>query len=181
MIAAVTEFAVVDRCFSIALARLFLYAGNLLPLLLGCLYLFFYYRHNLLVNVQIVVEILGYEIVHIASDGGSYIEFRQALFVVSLLFPHIVAPEFGFGLAFEVRFLNQDADGSNNALPAVGRFVVFLEEVFEGFGDGFAVSGKMGAAVTGVLAVNERRYVLAMFVIVCKHHLYVFAYQMDRG
>ncbi len=181
MIAAVAEFAVVDRRLAIALARLLLYAGNLLPLLLRSLYLFFYYRHNILMNVQIIVEILGYEVVYITSDGGSYIKFRQALFVVSLLFPHIIAPELGFGLAFEVRFLNQDADGSNHALPAVGRFVVFLEEVFEGFGDSFAVSGEMGTAVTGVLAVHERRYVLAVFVIVCKHHLYVFACQMDRG
>lgn len=63
MIAAVTQFLVVDIRPLVLLPGLFLDSGNLLALLLGRLDLLFDDRDNVLVYAQIIVEIPGYEII----------------------------------------------------------------------------------------------------------------------
>ena len=57
MIAAVTQFLVVDICPLVLLPGLFLDSGNLLALLLGRLDLLFDDRDKFLVDAQIIVEI----------------------------------------------------------------------------------------------------------------------------
>lgn len=67
------------------------------------------------------------------------------------------------------------------ALTAVLRSVVLLEEILECLGDGLTESGQMGSSVTGVLAVYERRDVLAVGVAVGQDDLDVLAHKMDRS
>ena len=130
-------------------------------------------------DAEIVVEIFGHEIVDVRTDSGTDVGLEAAVLVVNLLLPHIVGPQLGLGLTFEVRLLNLDADGSHYALTAVCRFVIFLEELLEGLGYGFAVGCQMGTSVTGVLTVHEGRNVLAVGVAVAEHDFDVLTFEVN--
>ena len=69
MIAAVAQFPVVDIGPLVLLAGLLLNARNFLTLLLVGLDLLFDYRHYLLVDAQVIVQSLGYEVVDIGAYG----------------------------------------------------------------------------------------------------------------
>ena len=94
---------------------------------------------------QIIVEIPGDKIIDKSPDGRSPVDHDctvlafhvLAVLVLHRLFPHIGGAELGLGLAFEVRFLDLDADGADDALAEDLRVVVLLEEVFLCLGDGF--------------------------------------------
>ena len=128
---------------------------------------------------QVVVEVLGYEIVDVGPDGGADLGVEHSVLVGLLPLPHIVGAELGLGLAFEVGLLYLYADGPDYALAAVGRLVVLLEEVFEGLGYGLPEGREMGASVAGVLPVDEGGDVLAVGIAVADDHLYVLAFEMD--
>ena len=78
------------------------------------------------------------------------------------------------------RFLDLDGDGAHHALAHVLGLVVLLEEILEGLGDGLAVGREMGAAVAGVLAVDERGDVLAVAAAVGKDDLDVRTFDVDE-
>ena len=177
--AAVAELGVIDVGALVALAGLLLDAADLLALLLGGLDLVLDHGDDLLVHAEIVVQVLGHEVVDVGADGGADVGLERAGFVVELLLPHVVGPELGLGLAFEVRLLDLDADGAHDALAAVLGLVVLLEELLERLGDGLAVGGEVRAAVAGVLAVDEGGDVLAVGVAVAQHDLDVLALEVD--
>ena len=177
---AVAELAVIDVGLLVALARLFLDAGNLLSLRLGGLDLLLDDRDDIQVHVEIVVEVLGDEVVDEAPDGRSAVDGRGAVVVFDLLLPHVGGAELGLGLAFEDRFLDLDGDGADDALADVLGLVILLEEVLERLGDGLAVGGQVGPAVAGVLAVDEGGDVLAVAVAVGQDDLDVLALDVDE-
>ena len=72
------------------------------------------------------------------------------------------------------------AYGAYDALTAVGGLVVFLEEVFESLGYGFAVGGEVGASVPGVLAIDKRSNIFAVRIAVAENYLDVFSFEVDR-
>ena len=92
---------------------------------------------------EVVVQVLGDEVIDKAPDGRADVGGQDSVLSFDLLLPHVVGSEFGLCLTFEVRFLNLDADGTHDALAAVSRLVVLLEEILEGLGDGLAVCGQM--------------------------------------
>ena len=155
MIAAVTQFLVVDIRPLVLLPGLFLDSGNLLALLLGRLDLLFDDRDNVLVYAQIIVEIPGYEIIDKRPDGRAFVVDGIAVFVLYLLVPHVGGAELCLGLSLELRLLDLDADGADDALAAVLRVVVLLEEVFQCFRDGLPERCKVGSSLPGVLSVDE--------------------------
>ena len=177
---AVPELLVVDIGLLVALAGLLLYARNLHTLGLGCLDLVLQNRHHILVYAQVVVQVLGHEVVDVGAYGRTRLVVHHAVGVRLLPLPHIGGPELGLGLAFEVGLLNLYAYGSDHALTEVGRLVVLLEELLESLGNGFPVCREVGASVAGILAVDEGGDVLAVGVAVAEHYLYVLAHQVNR-
>ena len=166
VVAAVAQLLVVDAAALVALAHLLLDSRDFLALLLRGLYLLLYGRDYLLVYAQVVVEVLGYEVVDVGPDGGADLGVEHSVLVGLLPLPHIVGAELGLGLAFEVGLLYLYADGPDYALAAVGRFVVLLEEVLEGLGYCLPEGREMGASVAGVLPVDEGGDVLAVGIAV---------------
>ncbi len=181
VVAAVAELAVVDGGFLGPFAGLFLDAGNFFAFGLGGFDLVLDDGNDLHVHVEVVVQVLGDEVVHEGADRGTAVYRGAAVGPFDLLFPHVGGAELGLGLAFEDGLLDLDGDGAHNALADILGLVVFFVEVFEGLGDGFAVGGQMGAAVACVLAVDEGGDVFAVAVAVGEDDLDVFAFQVDEG
>ena len=146
MVAAVAQLLVIDISPLVFLAGLLLYAGYFFALLLVGLYFLFDNRYDFLVDAQIIVQSLGYEVIDIGAYRRTYI---------SVLFPQIGGTELDFGLAFEFRFLNLNRNRTHDALTAVLRSIILLEELLEGLGNCFAVGCKMGSTIPGILAVHE--------------------------
>ena len=63
--------------------------------------------------------------------------------------------EFVFGLGFEHGIFEADGDGANHAFADVVAFVAFFGVFVDGFEHAFAEGAEVGAAVAGVLAVDE--------------------------
>ena len=169
---AVAQLAVVDAGLLVALAGFFLDTGNLFPFGLGRFDLLLDNGDDLRMDAQVIVQVAGDEVVHEAADGGA---------VVLLLLPHVVGTQLGLGLAFEIRFLDLDADGAYQALPDIFRSVILLEEILERLGYRLSQGCQVGAAVAGVLAVDEGGNVLSVAAAMGKDHLDVFAFQVDEG
>ena len=189
MEAAVAQLAVIDIRLFVSFPGLLLDPGDFLALRLGLLDFVLDDRNNVLVDSQVVVQIFGDEVIDVRSDGWPSVDLYGAIRILHLLavpvrlllFPHIGGTELGLRLTLEVRLLNLYADRSYYALTAVLRSVVLLEEILECLGDGLTESGQMGSSVTGVLAVYERRDVLAVGVAVGQDDLDVLAHKMDRS
>ena len=189
MEAAVAQLAVIDIRLFVSFPGLLLDPGDFLALRLGLLDFVLDDRNNVLVDSQVVVQIFGDEVIDVRSDGRATVDLYGAIRILHLLavpvrlllFPHIGGTELGLCLTFEVRLLDLYADRSNDALAAVLGSVVLLEELLESLGDGLTESGQMGSSVTGVLAVYERRDVLAVGVAVGQDDLDVLAHKMDRS
>ena len=178
VVAAVSQLGVEYAGFLVALAGLFLYAGDLLPFLLGSFDLVLDILDYLLVHVQVVVQVPCHEVVDIGPDGRAYICAQNSLFVLILFLPHICGTQLGLGLAFEIRLLNLDADSSHKSLAAVRRLIILFEELLEGLGNSFPEGCQMGATVAGVLPVDERADVLPVGVAVAHHYLYILPFKM---
>ena len=189
MEAAVAQLAVIDIRLLVSFPGLLLDPGDFLALRLGLLDFVLDDRNNVLVDSKVVVQIFGDEVIDVRSDGWPSVDLYGAIRILHLLavpvrlllFPHIGGTELGLRLTLEVRLLNLYADRSYYALTAVLRSVVLLEEILECLGDGLTESGQMGSSVTGVLAVYERRDVLAVGVAVGQDDLDVLAHKMDRS
>ena len=181
VVSAVPELAVVNGRFLGPFAGLFLYAGNFFPFGLGGLDLILNGGDYVHMHMEIVVQVLGDKVVDVGADGGTAVYGRGAVRSFHLLFPHIGGPQLGFGLAFEDGLLDLDGNGAYDALADVLGLVILLEKVLEGFGDGFAVCSQVGAAVAGVLAVDEGGDVFPVAVAVGEHDLDVFPFQVDEG
>ena len=181
MVSAVPQFPVVDGGFLGALPCLFLDAGNFFPLCLGSLDFLLNHRDNVHVHVEVVVQVLGDKVIDKGAYGGAAVRGGGTIGAFHLLFPHVGRAQFGLGLAFKDGLLDLDGDGAHNALADVLRLVVLLVEVLEGLGNGLTVGRQMGAAVTGVLAVDKGGYVFPVAVAMGKHNLNVFSLQVDQG
>ena len=188
MEAAVAQLAVIDIRLLVPFPGLLLDPGDFLALRLGLLDLVLDDRNNVLVDSQVVVQILGDEVIDVRADGRPAVDLDGAVGVENLLavpvglllLPHVGGSELGLCLAFEVRLLDLDADRPDDALAAVLRSVVLLEEILERLRYGLPERREVGATVTGVLSVDERGDVLAVGVAVRQHDLHVLSHQMDR-
>ena len=177
---AVAQLPVIDIGPLVALPGLFLYDRNLLSLLLAVLDLLLDDRYYVGMNMEVIVQVLGHEVVDECPDSRSVLQSHCPVRLLHLLFPGIDAAELHLGLRLEVRFLNLNADRADYAHAAVLRGVVFLEEFFQGLGNRLPVGREMGASVAGVLAVDKRADVFAVGVAVGENYLNVIAFQMDR-
>ena len=113
-----------------------------------------------------VVQLPGNEVAHKGADG---FPFRA----------DGVGPQLGFGLGFEDGFLYLDGDGGYEGGTDVPRLIVFLEEVPQGFDDGFPEGRLVGASLGGVLPVDEGVIFFSVLVTVGNDHFYVFSLQVD--
>ena len=186
MVAAVAQLAVVHLGALVPFPGFLLDALDLFSFLLGSLYPFLDDRSDVHVHPEIVVQVLGDEIVDECPDGLSAVDDEGSVRILHRvtvfhadLFPHVGGTKFGLGLALEVGLLNLDAYGSDDTSAAVFRSIVFLEEFLEGFCDRLAESCKVGASVSRVLAVDKGSDVLAIVVVMGNHDLDVVVFQMD--
>ena len=177
--AAVAELAVVDVRLLVALAGLLLDSRDLFALLLAGLDLLLYDGDDVRIHMEVVVQVLGHEVVDERPDGGTVLDAHRAVRLLHLLFPGVHRTELHLGLRLEVGLLYLHADGSDDAHAAVLWGVVLLEEFLERLGHGLAVGGEVGASVPCVLAVDEGTDVLAVGVAVGDDYLYVVALQVD--
>ena len=114
-------------------------------------------------DVQVIVQIGLYEVVHEGPDGRAPVYFRGSVFVLDRIafliqdfcLVGVGGTELGLGLAFEIRLLDSYAYCSDDSLPYVLGCIVLLEEFLERLGYGFPECRKVGASVAGVLAVHE--------------------------
>ena len=188
MEAAVAELLVIDIGLLVLFPCLFLDAGDILPFFLGVLDFFLNDRNDILVFVEVVVKVSGYKVIDKSPDSRAPVDFdrsvcafhRVSVLVALLLLPHVCGTEFGLGLAFELRFLDEDAYGSDDALTAVLRLVVFLEEILECLCDSLPVCCEVGASVACILAVDKRVDVLAVAVAVGEDYFNVFSLEVNR-
>jgi hypothetical protein len=82
----------------------------------------------------------------------------------------------GFGLRFEHRFFHAHAHGGDDAFADVlGVEIFFAKVVAHHFHHRFAEGVEVGAALRGVLAVDERVVLLAVMVAVGHGNFDVFA------
>src|SRR5574344_845945 len=156
---AVAELPVVDVGPLVPLLGLFLDGGDFFPFLLGCCNLLLEYRNYFLMYMEIIVEVCLYEIVDKAPDGRTLVIGPAAVFIDGFSVPHVVGTEFGLCLSFEVRLLNLDADGSDDALTDVlGSKILLchsLIELLEGFCHCLPHCREVCPSVAGILAVDE--------------------------
>lgn len=118
--------------------------------------------------MQVVVQLPGNEVAHKGADG---FPFRA----------DGVGAQFGFGLGFEDGFLHLDGDGGYEGGTDVPRLIIFLEEVPQGFDDGFPEGRLVGASLGGVLPVDEGVVLLPVLAAMSEGHFNVMPFQVDDG
>ena len=122
---------------------------------------------------QVIVKVPRDEIIHEGADGGTVL-------VVLVFLPHVGGSELGLCLSFEVWLLDLDADSPYDALTAVLGLIVLFEIILESLGYRLPERCQMSASVPGILAIDERRDVLAVGVAVGKDYLDVVILEVDR-
>ena len=119
-------------------------------------------------DVQIVVHLLLDEVAHILVDALSA---RS----------HLQRSELNLGLRLEHRLLHVDGDGSHEAVTDVRKLVVLREKLLYGACDVLLEGALMGAALRGVLSVDEGMIFLAVLVGMREGNLDVLALHVYDG
>lgn len=166
--AAVAEFFVVNFGAAGAFAGEFLDAADVFAFFFVGLNFFEPGFGDVGVFVEVVVELLAEGV----DDVGAQ--------VAALGFHH-VGTEFGFGLRFEDGFLDFDADAADEAVADVGGIELFVKEGAGGGNHGFAEGGEVGAALGGVLAVDEGVDFVAVAAGVGESAFDVLTLEVDDG
>lgn len=166
--AAVAEFFVVDFGAACGFAGEFLDAADVFAFFFVGLDFFEPGFGGVWVFVEVVVELLGDGVDEVGAE------------VASTWF-HGVGAEFGFGLGFEDGFLDFDADGADDAAADVVGVELFAEEGACFCDEGFAEGGEVGAALGGVLAVDEGVDFFAVAAAVGEGAFDVVAFEVDDG
>ena len=165
---AVPEVLVVNFGLAGVFACQLLNAGEFLAVPFGILDFCFQGFGRFRVFVQVVVQLPGNEVAHKGADG---FPFRA----------DGVGAQLGFGLGFEDGFLHLDGDGGYEGGTDVPRLIIFLEEVPQGFDDGFPEGRLVGASLGGVLPVDEGVVLLPVLAAMSEGHFNVMPFQVDDG
>ena len=118
--------------------------------------------------MQVVVDLLLDEVADVFVDGDSVGTHRERT-------------ELDFRLALEHRLLDIDGDGGHQSVADVAVFVALAREFLDGLGDVLLESALVGAALRGVLAVDEGVVLLAVLVGVGEGDFDVLALHVDDG
>ena len=128
------------------------------------------------VHVQVVVQVAFQYVQNVGLQQGAVVG------AVGLVGFEVCAAELGLGLCFEDGFLYAHAEGADQALAYDLGGVVLLDEVLHHAGVGFAEGALVGAALGGVLAVDEGEVVVvALAVDVGEGGLEVAVFDVDDG
>ena len=166
---AVPEFGVVQQVFLGAFSGGFGHAGNCFALFLRVLYFLQHHLRHFGVLVQVVVQLLLYEVVH------------ELVYAHSPVGRHVFAAQFHFCLALEHRLFHVDGYGSYHAVAYVCQVHVLVEELLDGAADGFAEGHLVCAALYRVLPVHKRIIFVVVLVRVGQGYLYVLSRDVDDG
>ena len=139
---AIAEFFVVEAYLFDAFFRLLFDVGKFFTVFFGLHYLTQQGIRRVGVHVEEVVEMFLDDVVDIIPDG----------YAVGF---HVLGTQLGFGLRFENGLLHLDADSRGDGFADVARLKVFFIELADGLHDGFAKGLLVGAALGGVLSVDE--------------------------
>ena len=154
MHAAVAQFAIVEVGLFGPLTRQFRYASDGLALLLVLLDFLEEHVGHVEVFVEIVVDILLHEVANEFVD--THAREREGVAIGVFVGRHSERAELDFRLALEERFDHTDGDGGHEAVAHVLHVEVLAEIFLDGAGDVFLEGTLVGAALRGVLAVDER-------------------------
>ena len=173
MIAAIAQLSVVQVGLLCAFACQLGDPGNGFALFLGVLYLLQHHFGHQRVLVQIVVYLGLDEVAHVFVDGRSC-----RLSFLGHGGPHVVAAQFGLGLAFEHGFFHVEGYGGYQSVANVGVFEVFVVELLDGACQVLFQGCLVGAPLCGVLPVDEGVVLLAVLVGVGKGNFDVLAFEV---
>ncbi len=178
MYAAVAQLAVVQVGLLGALAGQLGDAGHGLALLLALLYLLHHHLGGVGVLVQVVVHLLLDEVAHIFINRGGHgvvgVDRRGGR-------RHGQRAQLDLRLALEHGLLYVQRYGGHDAGAYVAVLEVLLEELLDGLGYVLLEGTLVGAALRGVLSVDEAVVLLAVLVGMGEGYLYVLALQVYDG
>ena len=167
MNAAVAKFPVVQVSLLGTFACQLCHASHGLSLSFAFLYLLFDNVGTVVfMYMQVVVYFTLQEVAHILVNRFS-------------TWSHLCAAKFYLCLAFKDRFLNIDGYGCHYAVPDVGIFIAFVEELLYGLSDMLLECALMRSTLRGMLSIDKRVVFFAILVGMCKGYLDVFSYNMN--
>ena len=140
-------------------------ASHSLALFLALFDLVLYNLGNVAVNMQVVIDLLLYEVAYILIDT---LAVRC----------HVGGAEFYLRLALEHRLFNVYGYGCHDAVAYVA-ILVFSEELLYGAGNMLLESALMGTALCCMLTVDKGVVLLTVLVGVGEGYLYVFALKVN--
>ena len=167
MDAAVAQLTVVQVCLLCTLTCQLRHACHCLALALALLHLVLNGLCHFAMYVQVVVDLRLDEVAHILIDG---LPTRC----------HLRRAQLNLRLTLEHRLLHVDGDGGDDTVSDVA-ILVLAEELLDGAGNVLLECTLVGAALDGVLTVDERIVLLTILVGMRQRNLDVLALQVDNG
>ena len=143
------------------------HAGNRLTVALALLDLILQHLGHIAVDMQIVVYALFDEVAHIFINTDT-------------LRRHGGRAQLDLRLTLKDGFLDIDGDGGYDTRSDI-TILIFIIELLDGSGDVLLEGALMGAALNGMLTIDERVILLAILVGMGKGYLDVLALQVDDG
>ena len=171
--AAITQLAVVQVGFLAHLARFLGHTSHCLALTLALRHLLQDDFGHIRILVQEVIYLALHEVAYEFVDGDAAVGFCGE------------RTQLDFGLAFEERLLNVDADGRHHAVADVAVVVVLATVLLDDLCDVLLEGSLVCAAQRSVLAVDEGVVFLAVLIAMGEGYLDILALEMhyviERG